>query len=472
MGYIDSMGIFKGDRMHIRLLQHRGRTRRPQVWEISVAGKEITTTWGTLGGSMQTSTEEAPGKYFGQINEVSPEEHAIEIAKKRAEDRQRSEGYRVEGEESDSFTDVARPPPNLRMFKPLHNMNKRLESLLARKEAISLRKHDGYGHPVVYDEYGYPRFYTSKMESHDHREPETPWAERYPALEEELRRLNVPPNSMLLGELVASSEISTSVEGYLVDDFEYVGKIVKSLTPKALSDQQQYGPLGYVIWDVAFWEGECLLQTTKARTRLDMAWKLAEGGRLVTTPERVHWHDHYFEVESVTGAPHRVYFEDQSPEEALLSFTKSARWEGFVIIDPEGTYGDKSYSLHGKPVRPSAIAKLKPDYEADVIVRWDPDNKIGKYGKGKHQNGVGSVAAYLWHPSQGEVSVGKVGIGISDENTVAFANPALYPMIWQISFKGWTAKGMLRHASFERIRDDKTPEECDYQQCPILRTNP
>lgn len=457
--------------MRTRLVQRQGR--RPMVWEISVEGNKVTTTWGPLGGATTSTTEEAPGKYQGKANEVSPEDHALEIAQRYA-DKRKKQNYREEGGETEELNKVLSIEglsPGLAMFKPLRTLSKKLERMLEMQEALGLRKHNGYMHAVAYDDFGYPSIFTSKMEAHDHREPNIPWTERYPSLELELRDLKVPPNSILLGEMVASSETSTSSEGYLVDDFEYVGQIIKSLTPKALTDQYNHGALGFVVWDIALWEGECLLQTMPAKERIDRIWELTQGeGWLVSAPERVHWEGHSFRVESQKAPPTSMYFEDQSPKDALLNFALSVGWEGFVIIDPEGTYGDRAYSWHGKPERPSAIAKLKPHYEADVIVRWDPDNKIGERGKGKHAGGVGSVAAFLWHPERGEIPIGGIGTGISDKDTFALADPSLYPMVWEVEFKGWTAKGKLWHPSFDRIRDDKTLEECSYDQCPMLRT--
>jgi len=47
-------------------------------WEISVAGRTITTRWGQIGGSLQTTSEViAAGKVLGRVDETTPEEQAV-----------------------------------------------------------------------------------------------------------------------------------------------------------------------------------------------------------------------------------------------------------------------------------------------------------------------------------------------------------------------------------------------------------
>ena len=116
--------------------------------------------------------------------------------------------------------------------------------------------------------------------------------------------------------------------------------------------------------------------------------------------------------------------------------------------------------------RPKECVKDKPKREADFIVRYDPDNGIGKKGKGAKATGIGSAQAYLVHPELGEIEIAFVGNGITKERVVEYANPALYPRVWQVEFEDWTKAGSLTHPRFVRVRDDKQPEECSVEQNP------
>jgi ATP-dependent DNA ligase len=109
---------------------------------------------------------------------------------------------------------------------------------------------------------------------------------------------------------------------------------------------------------------------------------------------------------------------------------------------------------------------LKPKYEADFIVRWDPKNGVGKWGKGKKSTGVGSVQSYLWDEKKGEVEVSLVGGGLTDEDVKKFANPKLYPMVWEVEYDSMTPNGSLRFPEFVRVRDDKPLKECTFSQIP------
>ena len=177
------------------------------------------------------------------------------------------------------------------------------------------------------------------------------------------------------------------------------------------------------------------------------------------------------EVETDNGV---VVF-DGSPEKAI-EFAKAAGWEGFVVVDPDATYAGSGITFAGKATRPKECGKLKPTYEADFIVRWDPDNGIGSYGKGKKSVGIGAVFLYLIDGDK-EVFISECGGGLSiaekvDKTTgevivpdiVKYANPALYPMVWQVEFQAITEHGSLDFPNFVRARFDKSTVECTFDQ--------
>jgi ATP-dependent DNA ligase len=157
---------------------------------------------------------------------------------------------------------------------------------------------------------------------------------------------------------------------------------------------------------------------------------------------------------------------DECPQRTMIELAKDLGWEGWVVVDPNATYGDKAYNFRGKNDRPKECVKDKPKREADFIVRYDPKKGIGKKGEGAKAIGIGSAQAYLVHPELGEIKIAYVGNGLTKEQVVEFANPKLYPMVWQVEFEDWTKDGSLTHPRFVRIRDDKKPKECTVDQNP------
>jgi len=150
-----------------------------------------------------------------------------------------------------------------------------------------------------------------------------------------------------------------------------------------------------------------------------------------------------------------------------IDLAKLLGWEGFVAHDPSAVFGDKAISFRGKPDRPKHAVKVKPKFEADFCVQWNPDEGIGSWGKGKKAGGVGSVFAYLWNPDTLEWQyVTKVGGGLTEKDVKEFADPNLFPMVWQVEFATWTDKGSIQFPEFIRQRDDKLPIECTVDQMP------
>lgn len=448
-----------------RFVQDKGRNEKPQVWEISCAQNAVHTMWGQLGGAMQQTTQTFEAVNVGKSNEKNPAQVAQEFMDRTIKKKNR-EGY-VEVdlrtnkplvEESASEIDFDKPLPlNLRFFKPQNQMGAGLAKKLKSGEAMALRKRNGMMHVLVYDEWLRFKMYGSNMLPGHKDEPKIPWLERYPEIVKSLDKfhVNIPPRTILLGELVTVSTAGyEDKEGLDVDDFNYVASIVKSKKDLALEKQVKDGALGFCIWDIAFWDGECWLQTKTSDERFEKVTELMLGA----DPDKGDWVYPYLRM------PEMVYGWD---EEELLAYARKKKWEGWVIVEREATYDDRAFNFHGKAERPKSVGKLKPMLEGDFIARWDPDKGIGSYGKGKKSGGVGAANMYLWDPvKKEEVFICEVGGGLTDAQVAEFADPSRYPKVWQVEFVEWTPKGALWHATFLRERDDKTPEECTIDQRP------
>jgi predicted DNA-binding WGR domain protein len=462
-----------------RFLQDKGRTSAPQVWEVAHKGNAVTLTWGQLGGAMQQTTQTFEGVNIGKANEKSPKEVAVAWAEKQILLRTRK-GYRevdlatnqfLKGDVSASEIDwEIGLPLNLRFFKPQNSLNAHCEKLLRAKKARMLRKRDGAMHSISISYDGGLLMYSSTMQTHHKDELGVPWFQRFGHLAQEIANMHLPGGTVLLGELCTTVHAGFKDQyGMPVDDFEYVSSITKSLTPVALHKQQERGLLGFCIWDIGFLDGVCLLQEWTADQRYAYIGELLNNPHRhhLTMPEIAYFTEAGINIQSPDAVDLTMdYVSDDMVKEAI-ELAKTLDWEGWVVVDGEAKYDDKSHNFHGKADRPKFVCKLKPKFEADFIARWDPANGIGAWGKGKKSKGVGAVQLYLWDPElQEEVPISETGGGLTDEDVVQFANPKLYPMVWTVEFSEWTPKGSLRHPNFLRPRTDKTPEECTLDQRP------
>lgn len=431
--------------------QYIGRTSKPKVWSVRAYRNKTEVTWGQEGGKMQSTVQEHFPVNVGKANEKSGEEVAREFAVRQVLLKKR-EGYKeadpdtgelMEEVAATSITTFTDLPPNLRFYKPKNSMNTYLENLSKKEETLLIRKRDGEMAVAALGEDEVWRFYSSKMLPCHKDEVGTGimWADRYMPIVNALESLeDIPVRTILLGELVADKD---------EDNLQRVGEVTRSLTPRAVAIQDEY-PLWFCIWDVAYWGGKELLTDTSYSERLSLLDSFINyhtAPMYLTLPDIFHSADYSLE---------------QSVEAA-----KKYGWEGFIVVDPDSGYGDKAISWGGKADRPKYCAKLKPKFEADFIARWDPDNGIGEWGKGKKSGGVGALFLYLWdEENQEEVKISKCGGGLTDENVKALADPSLYPLAVQVEFASWTDKGSLQFPQFLRVRDDKTPKECTLDQRP------
>jgi predicted DNA-binding WGR domain protein len=464
-----------------RFIQDKGRNEKPQIWEITCTQNAVQVMWGQQGGAMQDTVQDFEAVNVGKKNEKSPETVAQEWMERQILLRTRK-GYvevdlrtgkplkKVSAGELKSFMEL---PQNLRFYKPQNSMNTYISKLIATHNALFLRKRDGMMHVVSVDEEGTPRLYSSTMAPAHKDEPHIPWLDRYPHLEQALRSDRLKPKTILLGELCTSDEEGEVDDmGYAKDNFEYVGSIVKSLTPLALNKQEEHGRLGFCIWDIAYWDGDPFVVHARGEDRYNFIWNLAKDVPWLTMPELVEMRNDGYDVRSLGSEAASFEYETDDPEADLSKFAKDRGWEGWVVVDPEAKgFGDRAFNFHGKAERPKEAVKLKPELEADFVVYWDPEKGQGEYGKGKKKNGVGSVMAYLHDPEEAVMrEICKVGGGLSDEDVARFADPTLYPMVWVVAFSEWTPKGALRFPKFIRERDDKDILDCTIDQNPAWRT--
>lgn len=434
-------------------LQQHSRTSAPRCWGIRVEGNRIFTTWGQLNGALQEAVEQKQGVNVGKANEMTPEHYALDRAREMCR-KKNWEGYR----ETDSSFTFLDPPPvaavnfssldlSLCFYKPDNSMGAGITKKAEAGKVWYARKRNGLMYLLARGDDGPAMLYSRRMlRAHDD-EPNIPWDVRFPHIVEVATSV-MPTNSILLGELVMDRQGE--------DDFKHVQSVTKSLTQQSLADQAEKGRPAFYCWDVAFWNGQDLVSKAPVRERYELIHEL-DGGHIIQPVE-------YYDSRRFPTPQHAV-------DEA-----KARQWEGWVVVDPDGVYGDRAYNFKGKPDRPGSFcAKLKPEFEDDFIAVWDPDRERhgafpGPTGERstKERNGLGikSVALYQYDSKGVLTYISNVSSGLTDEMKSSLARSDAWPQVWRVIYNERTYQAAgdetnaLTFARFDARRDDKSPNEC------------
>ena len=458
--------------------QHHGRGERPTVWEIRVDGARVHTRFGLLGGAMQETDYVGKAKNVGKANALTPEQDALREARRDARKKWDFEGYdeyvgdqNIDRRHEDVTVHhlLTALPSSFCLYKPENNLEDQKKLLLKARDgkAWYTLKRDGMAKWIVVDYYGNVRIYSRRTRPWNDKEapkelddgtlgPATEWAVRFPHIVEAVKQLRLPPSTMLAGELIMDRGGR--------DDFRHVASVTKSLTAESLAKQAAEGYPSFYWWDIPFYEGQDLVSTMPVRERFDLLHRYHRAG----DEQARQW----IQPIVTSGFP--------SPEDAAL-WAKNAKVEGWVVVDPDGVYGDKGWNLKGKPDRPGAFcAKLKPRSEDDFVAYWDPDNGQGEWGTGKHEagktvklpdgsqavhGGVGALALYQYNEKGELVFISKCSSGM-DYSFQAKLRKDSFPLVCQVEYveRTYVSDGektnALRHPTFVRLRDDKQPGEC------------
>lgn len=429
------------------------RSSSPRIWTCWVDGQLIYTEWGQMGGAVQRVTERSEGVNIGKKNEVSPEEYALYLGREKCR-KKHWEGYREYGgngkplDEHETEISFSNPPLNLAFWKPDNSPGAGMEKKAANNALWYARKMNGLMYCAWCDDDGRV-FLTSRrmLKQHDlETETQFTWNDRFPHLITALSQFMVP-KSCLLGELVAFNEDNK-------DDLHLIGSYTKSLTPKALEEQPKYGWPYFYVWDVAFWEGIDLVKTAPVASRYELIHELLPKGAPLIP------------VQYIGPSAGKDWYGDIP---FMRELAKKLGWEGFVAVDPLGIFEDRGYNFKGKPDRPSKFAaKVKPEYEDDFIVFWNPEKGFGEYSKKDRygSKGVKSVTLYQLNTKGEPVYIANCSSGLTEEMKTNL-KPTEGPLgVWKIIYtdRRYISDGDDTNAidfpRFESIRTDKTPEEC------------
>ena len=254
----------------------RGGT--PRVWKIWVETDTVHVEYGYLDGQMQHTEDTKKAKDVGRSNEKSPETVAREDMDRLIKLKKRR-GYKpAEAEEAPPTTVElsGRLPEGLCFYKPANSMSSYMTKLLDEGSAWLTRKRDGNMMVLVRNLDGYMHLYSRMMLDHMDKEPSRPFTERFFHICEEAMRV-MEPGTVVLGEIVAGEDH---------DDFNYVGKLVKSKTDKSLKVQNSgTGWAHFYVWDIAWLDGAEILSKRYHKERLVLATDMFAGLDFILPPQ-------------------------------------------------------------------------------------------------------------------------------------------------------------------------------------------
>jgi hypothetical protein len=446
--------------MEKREFRQVSRTGKTRIWTIEVVGAEIRSAYGEDGGKMQTVVDVGVGKNIGRSNEVTPEEDALYEAGRAILKKTRT-GYTEEGSERATSIDWnSTLPINLRFYKPDNTLSTALLKKVEARTAWLGRKRDGECLVIVKGPDGHVDVYSRTMLRCHHLEVgQYEWRDRLVRMVAELEaRTDVPNNSILLGDIVGDAK----------DDTRWsIASFMKSLTPEALDDMP---PPFLYVWDIPFWDGADLASTLPIGKRYELIWDVFDHSWKGTS-----W---FLPVEVWEVGQLRRMFHDKPEQdikdhsEFAQAVSKKWKWEGWVVVDPEGTYGDKAYNFRGKTDRPGKFCgKLKPCYEDDFVAKFDPNNARGegvqgKWGSGNNRGMVGAVSLYQYNSTGDLIYICECGGGIDDKFREKYSDPADYPIVLQVEYTARTYKSegektdALTYPRVLGVRFDKKLDEC------------
>lgn len=447
---------WKGEPRYFR--QTETRSSSPRFWKCWVDGAKIFVEWGQVGGAMQQQNETAQGVNKGKKNEISPENYALYLGREKCR-KKHWEGYREYSVDKAGRTkmlddhvidiDFDNPPLNLAFWKPDNSPGAGILKKAENNKVWYTRKMNGLMY-CAWRGTKEPFLTSRRMLTQNDNETSTSftWNNRFPHIIQALQGL-LPPKSCVLGELVAFGPDNK-------DSLALIGSYTKSLTPKALEEQAKTGWPYFYIWDIAFWDGIPLVKEAPVKERYALIHQVFKDAPFIPI--------------LVIGPEHVDYY---GPPDHMRELAKKLGYEGWVMVDPEGIFEDRAFNFKGKPDRPSKFAaKVKPEYEDDFIVYWNPEKGYGEYStKGRYGgSGVKSVCLYQLNQKGELIYIANCSSGMTEEMKSTIKPQEMPLGVWKVIYtdRRYVSEGDDTNAidfpRFEAIRTDKTVEECINQR--------
>lgn len=450
--------------------KYTNRNTRPQVWFIGrdpEDSESYIVKWGLLYGALQ-KTSDSPGSCGDPTHsDYQTAEQYVQFCIDREIRKKIEQGYveYVDGKPTAKVAteiDFSEPlPKNLCFCKPKKSIPEKTFKMLADEgRAIWTLKRDGMMHPAVKCN-GKWDIYSRRMDLA---------TEKFPHVVESLNKLIVPDNTILLGEMCLLKNDGS-------DDFKGVSKICRSDPdlalayqgladfPKRKKGESVIGKICYYVFDIAFYDSNDIISAVPVKERLGIIRELFRqfDNRLkVSTGRNSSFEDLLQENKLREGilrkhhvGPIKIYMTDTSSD---LDLAKKLKAEGFVLLDADACYGDKSYSFDGKAQRPDGVWKRKPKFEEEFVI-------TGVYeGTGRNRGVLGGFTLKQIHPETEEwIDCGKCGGGFTDEQRRELYTEDMVGKTIKVEFDSRQPSNdgtyALRFPEYKGL-SDKVPEEC------------
>jgi len=428
-------------------LSSRGKIK---TWTIEVEDATISITWGLKDGKLQTSKRTVSDcGVEGHADYLTPEQNAVLVSTRQIV-KKKEEGYTDHEPVLDADADITDPytykyissfPKNMCFYKPQNSPKiDHINTLAEDGKLFATYKRDGMMHILHKDDAGTVRFYTRRMDEA---------TARFPHLVEQAE-LTIPPNTILIGEMVLEN-----YEGmYVIDDFENgISRICRSDPEKAVARQKEIGEATYCIFDTVFVDGAAQDNKTIVERREAITSYLDVSRNVMGIDDEEPREYVYAKKGFITmcyGFTYVASNRQESPAcKSLKNRARDIGMEGYVVWDAEAKLDLQSLvRFNGKPKRPSCVWKLKPKNEDDFIAKFDPDNGVGMWYKDTDRSMLGKASLYSVRTSE---HVGDVGTGFSMEQRKELVN-SNWPRTWAVEYDRKTEKGNLRFPVFLRDR--------------------
>lgn len=241
----------------------------------------------------------------------------------------------------------------------------------------------------------------------------------------EAKKLNLPPKTLLVGEVVFDTEN---------DDRGKVISIMQAKDEKKIADCNI--KLHYILFNIVFWYGK------SAGDKQDFLFNYNELSTVLKEANKLPKYIHLVEL--------LPSYLEQSFDRAKERSMKEG-WEGLVLYDSQYKL---TYREDGKsPKRPEGCYKWKPTCDGDFIVReviYRPGTAIVK-----------ELILLQIDPTTGkEFNCGKYGT-FTKVLREWLSREASYPLVVELKFDSRYRKtGKLENPRDFVVRNDKKPEHC------------